>query len=926
MPELPLLNESKILILPSRRRLAEDIIEIVQSPYRKSRIRLPVSFEHTQDFLPSLRKRNDFDSLWFVFSSTREELQSDKMQVWLDENRDILKNIPLFAFKIVEPSSLSISASPIKSTVENLFERQIVVSSIFPGDRTKDGNLSSGFFSLQSEFFTFILLLIMGKSSNFKKWSDFIEDQDCIIHRSFSDKQKSIFLSPNNLSPELNALSYFDNYFLLRDEARNMWQKLTFCLESARTIDKSGNLLEKIREMSKEVAQIINETRLTSTLDGSAPKYELVNFAYKLQNYQRRITIVLENLIKVSTRRKFNDRAKLFEGIKEELSKPMMVILFGGFSSGKSTFLNALLGLGKNSKSKLPTSPKPETASVNILEYSAEETMIPEFESEIENLFFFSPPRKINQSSLRYKINKEGIVAFLSWTKAGAVSLDELQVDRFISDRITLSSKQPIQQKDFKFLIDCLNSNVNFIDEGLLKEKGAIIKLSNIRINKLPWMPDPQQTEEYFKRISEPEVALMIKFLRLKRNIEQLKSLRFVDTPGTDSSILAHHTDAKEFIDDNKDAPILYFFDGDRVSFEANVDNFDFLKESGVFERTFFIITKKSNSRTIEEETEVKTEVSKILSDFGRYEEKLFYVDSEMKIGGKPDADWENLETALKEFVDENRIKSFKERVRDVLKNPLDNMLRQAQEEITILQEDVPTRFRHAELAEKKAEDLRAMGANLIEKSKSIEKQLYSRPGTDFHREMENIMEDLTYFDCKAYLTKTKDNKLSELKEVLEPLDEWKTALKENLNKANRNLQIYIDNSLTEMGMDADFKITPAEPGNRLIMKLSKIKEKVAEDTHRSVLSYTDWMTAKVERLIELTKVQIDYANATVKHLFEDCVENYVLQLASERNRLNEQAQNMKNTAEVSNKIREQEEYASFYQFCLDELAAASSD
>lgn len=129
------------------------------------------------------------------------------------------------------------------------------------------------------------------------------------------------------------------------------------------------------------------------------------------------IAISLSNILKdisINQEEIENNRKEILDKINniiEEFHSPLLVTVLGEFSSGKSTFINSLIG-----KKFLPMKVRPTTATITVLQYSEEEYLEVKFKNnEIKRY----PMTDIEKFVVEKFINQESIVEDVFYVKVG---------------------------------------------------------------------------------------------------------------------------------------------------------------------------------------------------------------------------------------------------------------------------------------------------------------------------------------------------------------------------------------------------------------------------------------------------------------------------------------------------------------------------
>jgi hypothetical protein len=547
------------------------------------------------DSFPDLGpQQGRINGLWYLFTPDRHEPSSVSFEQWADDHRGLLRGIPLFALKLFHAPLLATWPEPITPEVMRVAERWMTITP-FLLDDDAEGRAPRAVADLQREFLTKLLFRSVKDKLRVGEWRHLADNLDGAVagavEESFAVVRDGAVEGLCPLDTEILNLRRFEetraqaaSAALLVDEAFALSSRLG---EVDTTEVSVGALIE-------ELAASLHEERLRRSVMDNWQATETVAFTHDFQKYRTRVLLLTDKLIKDFKVHGLEGESEKYKGVREELSHDITVIMLGAFSSGKSTFLNTLLGLGEGSD-PLPTSGKPETATINVLEYAEQEGAQLKFEDVIALNFF-----KESQSNPgRVKINRYEMGPFLKWFAAGAIDTNAVEIFRFSSTRAGVAGpyRGGFSKDDRKMFKAMLDSGDTYRDKEWLIQNVAAWRAANIRFTSRPKVPRTNDLGQILEFVKSDDIALRTESLLLRRNLPVLTGLRFVDTPGTDSLITHHHTLARAYIEVHPGAPIVYLFDGTRAGSTEDTVNASFLRSLGAdTDRLFFVITKKGLS------------------------------------------------------------------------------------------------------------------------------------------------------------------------------------------------------------------------------------------------------------------------------------------------------------------------------------------
>jgi hypothetical protein len=344
------------------------------------------------------------------------------------------------------------------------------------------------------------------------------------------------------------------------------------------------------------------------------------------------------------------------------------VALLGRFSSGKSSLINALLGVPVNDRAPklLPTSVRPETATVNMLEHAEGAVLRKVSWLDSASLTFLSKTTETGQ--LRVHIDE--IKAFYAWTHSGAVSPSQCSFDFVEREQSTISrfGLGGQAQGDPMQAFEALWRSLGFPDQA----PRFVYSLADWRTPKIPDGACPARVEiQHFKRPAlgwpksptlrqafdavkgDPAVALRVGCLHVGFDHPLLQHASIIDTPGTDAPIPHHRKVAREIIKD-KGCPVLYCFLGTRAGGQEDRDNLRLLKDWGIgktdLSRFFFVITMKGQVKAADH-AEVCAAVKGSLTEVGIPSAQLYFTE----VVQEQNDDFQALKSDVSRFVAQSR-------------------------------------------------------------------------------------------------------------------------------------------------------------------------------------------------------------------------------------------------------------------------------
>ncbi len=425
--------------------------------------------------------------------------------------------------------------------------------------------------------------------------------------------------------------------------------------------------------LRKDVAALIDQYNVEAgkrtVARSPSSKAHVMDFGARYVEGREELTGFLKNILAHDelelTQAERESLAALVTGVSDDRIE---VALLGRFSSGKSSLINALLGVPVDDRAPklLPTSVRPETATVNRLEHAEGAVLRKVSWLERASLTFLSETTEPGQ----LRVHVDEIKAFHAWIRSGAVSPSQCSFDFMGRDQ---SPATPLvlggrAQRDPMQTFDALWRALGFPDRA----PRFVYSLADWRTPKLPdgacparveirrferpasgWPKAPTLRQAFDAVKEDPAVALRVGCLHVGFDHPLLQHASIIDTPGTDAPIPHHRKVAREIIKD-KGCPVLYCFLGTRAGGREDRENLRLLKEWGIgktdLSRFFFVITMKGQVRAADH-AEVRAAVKGSLSDVGIPSSQLYFTE----VVQEQNDDFQALKNDVSRFVAQSR-------------------------------------------------------------------------------------------------------------------------------------------------------------------------------------------------------------------------------------------------------------------------------
>ena len=420
--------------------------------------------------------------------------------------------------------------------------------------------------------------------------------------------------------------------------------QLMACLERSDAVTPSVRR-ELLRKDVEAVIDAYNvEAGTRSVARASVPNGRILDFGARYVEAREELTGFLKNILEHDELEMTQaERESVARLISEVGSDRIEVALLGRFSSGKSSLINALLGVPVDDRAPtlLPTSIRPETATVNRLEYAQGAVLRDVSWLERASLTFLSETTEPGQ----LRVHTDEIKAFHSWLRSGSVSVNQCSFD-FVGPESRAKALVGSRggKRDPLRAFDALWRSLKFPEPP----SRFVYSPKDWRTPKLPggecparveirrferpvpgWPKAPTLRQAFDAVKSDPAVALRVGCLHVGFEHPLLEHASIIDTPGTDAPIPHHRRVAREIIKD-KGCPVLYCFLGTRAGGREDRENLRQLKEWGIgktdLTRFFFVITMKGLVPDAGHD-EVRGAVKESLADVGVPSSQLYFTE-----------------------------------------------------------------------------------------------------------------------------------------------------------------------------------------------------------------------------------------------------------------------------------------------------------
>ncbi|MGD9755763.1 MAG: dynamin family protein, partial [Acidimicrobiia bacterium] len=267
------------------------------------------------------------------------------------------------------------------------------------------------------------------------------------------------------------------------------------------------------------------------------------------------------------------EEADLLRLLSDEIkSERFEIVVVGQFSAGKSSLINALLGVAPG-VDLLPTKLEPTTTTVNHLMYGPEVTATVEWAESLDQMVLIETDTNHGQPC--YRVHVEELRALSDWLDRGEVKLADCEL--LLSSGRTVPGLEAVQ--GLSRLTDAARiasaSPRSFLyddDKRGIGDDRTVPDCEfpyNVDIRRFAAAPrEVPQTDSLTETIDiiskSPSIALRVSRLVIQHPNELLRHVTLVDTPGTDAPMPGHRIKTREAVVDDRDRAVIYCFDGDK--------------------------------------------------------------------------------------------------------------------------------------------------------------------------------------------------------------------------------------------------------------------------------------------------------------------------------------------------------------------------
>ncbi len=888
--DLPL-SPTRILLVAADRLLAQRFLKALHQHFA-------MLFEKARvEFLPSVilpepippESAQNLHGCWFLFPADRFELRSEAFIEWADlrRHRRLLATRSLNAFRLFQGESIPKMSEPITALEdERISSRQVPVFSVAIEGNPPALNVQGddrGMIDLLRR--TLLRLLV----ECHEQWRRVATHWDQNVATFLEGRIQNLPVYQNgqdDLEHPDEVLATLRDFFDLHRIAQEGHQRIRAAMEIAHRLDMHAREDLDLRWRADEVTCRLNDARLNLPERWRQPG---VVFTEEFQLLRARLVTLTQKFTRQLEERDLPKASALLRSAERELRHNLTVVLLGTFSSGKSTFLNSLLHLNED---PLPTSGKPETATINVLEYGEKESAKIQFLESVD-LTLLSPARLgIKKNRGRWKIHRLEIAALLAWYHAGYLDLKEAKLEHFISPRhrkrFQLRKRsEGIDQHTIRALESVLELEENYQDEQWLEKHQVPLAVKELRFVDQPSIHGVRG--KVFAYLALPEVALRVDHVLIRLSSDALDGGSFVDTPGTDSAISYHHTLAHRYLERRPGSPVLYCFDGTKVGGTEDRANIDFLKGlQGEKERLFFLITKRGKClQDQRDEADIQNKAQEMLKAAGFSGHRAYFLDSLDIRNGVDQPEWNQLVIQLREYIDRSRCRVLRHDAQGFVVTPLCQLRNETEAQAKNLKHSAVSLDQQIKDIRKRREALKELLRSLQEKADHARLGLLLDRGEDLLHRFGRVLEDLRDIDTGALKDTTRDARIRDMQDAISPLDSWPTRLVKNLQSASRYLHNHLSHRLTSIGFEMPRDTVKDVSYQLTVLRLADIKIELAKSvTERRWFmdgfipkrSYTGQLQEKRDKLVSLLEKEKDRVRDRTIREFDQSIYPYYKQ------------------------------------------------
>jgi hypothetical protein len=330
--------------------------------------------------------------------------------------------------------------------------------------------------------------------------------------------------------------------------------------ERARDALETSQLFASLQQVRLEIREkLAAYNRKVPAVAASPAGMENTWQAVSFPVLKERLLNLLQRLLEAPFLRSPATRERLAELAGSLAGDRFYVTLWGPFSSGKSTFLNALM-----QEELLPAQDKSTTSTLVRLHHGAEKVAVIHYPRELT--LFLVEEREGNAYLCR-----EELVTLYRWLNNPGLLKDLRQMEACTGGRYSRVNAAELAalliQTQNLFRSPALPGNIYNHVPAITRPislKRAALAVTAVRLHfhhvreKVFHLADPGELAEFRRLMITPEEAMLIEAIDIHHPAEMLKLATFVDSPGIDSVHTRYARKVAEWLR-NSDLHLIFF-------------------------------------------------------------------------------------------------------------------------------------------------------------------------------------------------------------------------------------------------------------------------------------------------------------------------------------------------------------------------------
>jgi len=437
-------------------------------------------------------------------------------------------------------------------------------------------------------------------------------------------------------------------------------------VEQASLIIQSKNKLNGLSPVTQQIVTLLEKPASPS---GAS---EGVSVVYKTAGPQRdpaavrgRIVALVEQSLTDPALQPYTESTKLLESLHSKLNKETyLVTAAGGFSSGKSTFFNALMG-----ETILPAQNRPTTFAITLLKYGQQKKATINYAQQV-----IIPTHYLEGQQA--SICRHELAALEHWAADPDLAGQIHAVEKSKNGRLTkITLAELLQQielvkisfakvkRDFpnkkkrpwKSLFKKISAQ-NFLTSDLSDYFNVFFKSAD----KFSIELDSPASLAVLEKIAASHLALRVSNIVIEHPAELLRLATFVDTPGLDS-VYHHHREITSRYLPSSDS-FLFFLNGKHILTQPDMGIWEMLSRAAQDKqqasRKLFILVNFADTLTSQEREKVNHYLQKNLikpAQGAVDPSNIYFISALEALNGRDKANFTRLMGHLKERIWELR-------------------------------------------------------------------------------------------------------------------------------------------------------------------------------------------------------------------------------------------------------------------------------